>query len=49
MQELCDLHNKYHRDGKVKGSTSIDPYIKKLRDEAGSYDYLGDIVEREVE
>lgn len=55
MHELQELHQKYHRDGTVKGSTVRCPEIIALTKEARTYDeyisggYIGKIVEMEVE
>jgi len=52
MVELSNLHNQYHRDGTVTrsgGSTSSCPEILALQKEAGCEDYLGDIIEMDVE
>jgi len=52
MKELEELHNKYHEDGTVSrsgGGTSMCPEIIALQKEAGSEDYLGYIVELELE
>lgn len=55
MHELLDLHQKYHEDGTVKGSTSQCPEIIALVKEARTYDgygnggYIGKIIEMEVE
>jgi len=52
MKELVNLHNEYHKDGTVDrsgGSTDVCPEIIKLRKEAGSENYTGEIVELELE
>lgn len=49
MEELCELHNEYHRDGTVRRNTSSCPEIIALQKEAGSKDYLGVFYEMEVE
>jgi L-rhamnose mutarotase len=49
MEELSKLHDQYHSDGTVKGSTYDCPEIQALIKEAGSEDYLGEIVEMTVE
>ncbi len=55
MHELLDLHQKYHEDGTVKGSTSTCPEIIALAKEARTWDgyhsggYIGSITEMEVE
>jgi len=49
MKELVELHQKYHEDGTVKGSTSECPQIIALRKESGSVHYTGEIVELELE
>ena len=49
MKEILNLHNKYHRDLKIKGSTMTDPYIFKLRQEAGGENYIGEIVELKLD
>ena len=55
MHELLELHQKYHKDGTVKGSTYRCPEIIALMKEARTYDgygsggYIGNIVEMEVE
>lgn len=52
MEELTVLHNKYHEDGTVDrsgGGTSECPEIQALVKEAGSENYEGQIIEKEVE
>ena len=53
MHELLELHQKYHKDGTVKGSTSTCPEIIALKKEARTLDgcggYIGEIIEREIE
>ncbi len=49
MEELAKLHEKYHKNGMVKGSTNDCPEIIALQKEAGCKEYLGKIIEMEVE